>query len=108
MPEIHQDPALTIPHLHHPSQGQEPGEREWGAGVLSFPGVKVLGRGRLVFVSQVSLVRPRLRQHKGVAGWPRGFLNSRQLPRDPFLMLFWWWGVGEEAPTSAGSMVRWA
>lgn len=83
MPEIHQNTVLTFPHLYQWSQGQEPGEEEWGAGVLSFLGVKVLGRVRLVFVSQDSLVRPSLRQHKGVAGWPHGFLNSSSSPETP-------------------------
>lgn len=52
---------------------------------------------RLVFVSQGSLVRPGLRQ-------PPGFPRSRQLPGEPFLLIFWGYGGVGEAPTSAGEV----
>lgn len=97
---------LPFPTFASGHRGRRPGEGEWGAGALPFPGGKVLDRMRLVFVGQSSLVRPSLRQHRGTASWPRGFLSSRQLPRDSFLLIFLGWRVVEEAPTSAASVVR--
>lgn len=75
-----------------------------GAGALLFLVLKVLGRVRLYQPGFPCVAKSNAAQ--GIAGWLHGISSSRQFPRDPFLPIFLGWGVVEETPTSAVSIVR--